>query len=106
MDDFFTKAFENFSDKEAFYKAVFMNTEGEEAAKLRSEYYSKKFKSCGKNLTVGVGVRITNPENITVGDNVLICDDVTIVARGRDSQINIGNPHPDGSILQKQGASV
>ncbi len=91
MDNFFTKAFESFKDKEEFYKAVFMNTDGEEAAKLRNEYYSKKFKSCGKNLNVGVGVRIRNPQNITVGGNVNICDDVTIIARGEHSRINIGN---------------
>lgn len=32
LDTFFTDAFESISDKEAFYKAVFMNTDSEEAA--------------------------------------------------------------------------
>lgn len=91
MELFFTKAFESLECKEELYKSLIMNMEGEEAARIRSEYYSKKFKSCGKGLFIGVGVRITNPENISVGDNVVICDDVTLIARGRDSRINIGN---------------
>ena len=65
LDTFFTDAFENFSDKEEFYKAVFMNTEGKEAQKLRNEYYRRRFKSCGENVNIDVGVRIVNPENIS-----------------------------------------
>lgn len=91
LDTFFTDAFESFSDKEAFYKAVFMNTEGEEAARLRIEYYRRRFKSCGENVHIGVGVKIHNPENISVGSNVSICDGTTLIARGKDSRINIGS---------------
>lgn len=98
LETFFTDAFENLTEKEEFYKAVFMNMNGAEAARLRSEYYRSKFKSCGKNLNIGVGVRISHPECISVGDNVSICDDVTIVARGGTSEINIGN---DVNIMQR-----
>lgn len=98
LETFFTEAFENLTEKEEFYKAVFMNMNGAEAARLRSEYYRRQFKSCGKNFNVGVGVKISNPECITVGDNVSICDDVTIVARGGTSEINIGN---DVNIMQR-----
>ena len=98
LETFFTDAFENLTEKEEFYKAVFMNMNGTEAARLRSEYYRSKFKSCGKNLNIGVGVRISHPECISVGDNVSICDDVTIVARGGTSEINIGN---DVNIMQR-----
>ena len=98
FETFFTDAFENLTEKEEFYKAVFMNMNGAEAARLRSEYYRSKFKSCGTNLNIGVGVRISHPECISVGDNVSICDDVTIVARGGTSEINIGN---DVNIMQR-----
>ena len=98
LETFFTDAFENLTEKEEFYKAIFMNMNGTEAARLRSEYYRSKFKSCGKNLNIGVGVRISHPECISVGDNVSICDDVTIVARGGTSEINIGN---DVNIMQR-----
>ena len=98
LETFFTDAFENLTEKEEFYKAVFMNMNGAEAARLRSEYYRSKFKSCGKNFNIGVGVRISHPECISVGDNVSICDDVTIVARGGTSEINIGN---DVNIMQR-----
>ncbi len=98
LETFFTDAFENLTEKEEFYKAVFMNMNGAEASRLRSEYYRSKFKSCGKNLNIGVGVRISHPECISVGDNVSICDDVTIVARGGTSEINIGN---DVNIMQR-----
>ena len=111
IETFFTDAFESLDEagKEEFYKAVFMNMKGGEAADLRSEYYRRQFKSCGKNLGIGVGVKISHPECITVGDNVSICDDVTIVARGGTSEINIGN---DVNIMQRvyldteQGDSV
>ena len=79
---FFTDAFENLSDKEEFYKAVFMNMEGDEALQARNEYYRRRFRSCGKNVNIGVGVTIIGAENISVGDNVSICNDVTICAHG------------------------
>ena len=91
LDTFFTDAFESISDKEAFYKAVFMNTDSEEAARLRVEYYRRRFKSCGEKVSIGVGVKIINPENISVGDHVCISDGSSLIARGKDSQINIGN---------------
>jgi len=91
LDTFFTDAFEKFSDKEELYKALFMNADGEEAEKLRVEYYRRRFKSCGEKLSIGVGVRIINPECISVGDHVCISDGTTLVARGQKSAINIGS---------------
>ena len=40
--------------------------------KIRRLYYSRKFKSVGKNLVIGIGVLIENPEKMIIGDNVRI----------------------------------
>ena len=99
MDNFFENAFKNMDDesRESFYKTVFMNDDSEYAAKLRVEYYRTKFKSMGENVTIGRGVHITNPQFITVGNNVSICDDVTLMARG-EGGINLA----DGVRLQQR----
>jgi len=49
---------------------------------LRYQYYKRKFKSCGKNVIVDVGVIINGAEYITVGDNVYI-DKYCIVHAGK-----------------------
>ena len=90
MDNFFTNAFEQMNNKEEFYKAVIMNTYSEEAEKLRIEYYSRQFKSVGDNVKIGVGVKIVNPQYISLGNNVIIDDGVTLIARG-EGGISIGN---------------
>lgn len=90
MDNFFTNAFEQMNNKEEFYKAVIMNTCSEEAEKLRIEYYSRQFKSVGDNVKIGVGVKIVNPQYISLGNNVIIDDGVTLIARG-EGGISIGN---------------
>ncbi len=99
MDNFFTNAFNNMDDasKESFYKTVFMNDDSEYAAKLRIEYYKTKFKSMGENVTIGKGVKIVNPEFITVGNDVQISDDVTLIARGEG-----GITLSDGVRLQER----
>lgn len=40
--------------------------------KIRYFYYKKKFKKCGKNVRIDVGVIIEKPEWISIGDNVWI----------------------------------
>lgn len=90
MDNFFTNAFEKMKNKEEFYKTVIMNTFSTEAERLRVEYYSKQFKSIGKNAKIGAGVKIINPQYISLGDNVIIDDGVTLIARG-EGGISIGN---------------
>lgn len=84
MDNFFTEAFLNMDAdaKESFYKTVFMNDDSEYAAKKRIEYYKTKLKFMGENVTIGKGVKIQNPEYISIGNNVRICDGVTLIARG------------------------
>ena len=76
--------------RESFYKTVFMNDDSEYAAKLRVEYYRTKFRSMGENVTIGKGVNIINPEFISVGNDVQICDGCTLVARG-EKGITLGD---------------
>lgn len=85
MDKFFTKAFEEMDDvaKESFYKTIFMLDDSIYASKKRIEYYKKHLKSMGENVSIGKNVKIVNPEYVSIGNNVRICDDVTIIARGK-----------------------
>lgn len=82
MDNYFTNAFASMKDKEAIYKSVIMNTDSEEAAEIRNKYYAAQLKSMGKNVRIGYGVKIVNPQYISIGDDVLIDDHVTLIARG------------------------
>lgn len=92
MDKFFTEAFEKMDDeaRESFYKTVFLNDDSEYAAKVRNDYYKTKLKHMGENVQIGKGVKFVNPEYISLGDNVRICDDVTLIARG-EGGITLGN---------------
>ena len=82
MADFFTKAFEDLEDKESFYRTVFMHDPSAEAERLRLAYYKTQFKSMGDGVRIGAGVRIVNPQYISVGNGVTICDGATLIARG------------------------
>jgi len=79
---FFTERFNNLSDqdREEFYKSVFMNMEGDHAAEARNSYYKDKFKSMGEGVYIGRGVKIVNPQFISLGDNVIISDGCTLIA--------------------------
>ncbi|MDO5479318.1 MAG: acyltransferase [Clostridia bacterium] len=92
MEKFFTEAFEKMDDeaRESFYKTVFLNDDSEYAAKVRKDYYKNKLKHMGENVQIGKGVKFVNPEYISLGDNVRICDDVTLIARG-EGGITLGN---------------
>lgn len=90
--NFFTKAFEEMPEeaKESFYKTIFMNDTSEYACQKRQEYYKSVLKHMGNNVRIGAGVKIVNPELISIGDNCIIGDDTTIIARA-GSEITIGN---------------
>lgn len=92
MDKFFTSAYANMSeaDKESFFKTVFLNDDSDYALKIRMEYYGKVLKHMGKNVYIGKGVKIVNPQYISLGDNVRINDNATLIARG-EGGIEIGN---------------
>ena len=84
MDRFFQNAFDTMPEeaKESFFKTVFLNDDSEYAAQVRLEYYSKKLRHLGKNVTIGAGVKFINPQYISLGDNVQLSDHVTLIARG------------------------
>ena len=89
---FFQKAFEamNEEQKESFYQAVFMHDTSAYAAQMRKAYYAAKFKSMGQKVYIGTGVKIVNPQYISIGENVCISDGVTLIAKG-EGGITIGN---------------
>ena len=80
----FTEAFENMTPeaRESFYQTVFLNDPSEYAAELRRKYYKSVLKHMGENVTIGVGVKIENPQYVSLGDNVSIANDVHLVACG------------------------
>ena len=90
--NFFTKAFEEMPEeaKESFYKTVFLNDTSEYAREKRQEYYRAVLKSMGNNVRIGAGVKIVNPQLISIGDDCIIGDNTTIIARP-GSEIILGN---------------
>ncbi len=89
---FFKEKYDNMTDeqKEEFLKTLFINTSSEYCEEVMKEYYSTKLKHMGKNVRIGKGVKFVNPQYISLGDNVTILDDVSIIARG-EGGIEIGN---------------
>ena len=88
---FFTDAFNNMTEeqKESFYMTVILNDRSEYAQKLRNEYYKGVLKYMGENVNIGAGVKIHNPQLVSIDDNTFICDGVTIFARD-NTEIIIG----------------
>ena len=89
---FFEEKYKNMPEenREEFLKFLFMNDPTEYGQAVRQEYYSKKLKHMGENVKIGTGVKIINPQYVSIGDNVTIFDDVTIIAQG-EGGIEIGN---------------
>lgn len=48
--------------------------------RLRYGYYACRLKRLGKGTIFDQGVRILNPEHVTIGDNCWICDNVIVLA--------------------------
>ena len=84
MENYFTEAFENMpvSEKESFYKTIFLHDDSEYAKNVRNAYYAGVLKHMGEDVQIGVGVKIVNPQYISLEDHVRIGDHVTLIARG------------------------
>lgn len=82
MDNYFTKAFENHPDRESLYKTLIMLDDSEYSEKVRIEYYRARLKHMGENVRIGAGVKLKNPQYISLGNNVQIGDGSTLIARG------------------------
>ena len=61
------------------FDAVLVYLPGESGIILRRLVYSRRFRSCGKNLRVGCNVKISGFNMIDVGDDVELKDDATIL---------------------------
>jgi len=79
---FFTEAFDQmpFAERENYHRAVFLNMEGDYALRKRGEYFRGVLRHMGENVFIGCGVRIVNPQNVSLGDNVQIHDRCTLIA--------------------------
>ncbi len=59
---------------------------------LRKKLYPTLFRYCGKNVVFGRNVILRHPRRISIGDNTVIGDDVTLDAKGAQGDgIRIGN---------------
>ncbi|MCC2684745.1 MAG: transferase [Paenibacillaceae bacterium] len=88
----FTQAFASLNEDEleAYHRTVFMHMDHPQAEKVRCDYYRSVFRSMGDNVRIGVGVKVVNPQWITIGDGVRIGDHVTLIARGEQG-ITLGS---------------
>ena len=91
-DTYFSEAYKGLGKEELeqYHKAVFMNMEGPAAAGIRVEYYRGLFRDMGDNVRIGLGVKILDPQNISVGNNVTIGDNCVLIANSKRGII-IGN---------------
>jgi len=64
------------------FKLFIVYMPGGFGTKLRYIYYKNRFKECGKNLVIDVGVHIDGAELISIGDNVYI-DKYCIISTGK-----------------------
>lgn len=64
---------------------------------IRKLFWPRLFKSCGKGVQFGQGVLLRHPNRISIGDNVIIAENVILDARNHelDLVISIG----DGTMI-------
>lgn len=84
MELFFTDVYNNMSaeEKESLLRTLILKDDSEASRKARHEYYRTHLGAMGKDVFIGSGVKIINPQWVYLGDGVCIEDDVTIIARG------------------------
>jgi len=70
-------------NREAFNRTIVLGMDTPEAASLRQCYYKSVLRKMGKNVTIGTNVKIVNPQWVELGDDVLISDGCTLIARGK-----------------------
>ena len=80
---FFTDAFNDLSpgELEAYHRTVFMHMDTPKAAELRQQYYAGLLRHMGTNVRIGCGVKLVNPQNISLADSVCIDDNCVLFAR-------------------------
>ena len=82
---FFTDFYKsmNEAELEAYHRSVVLNMDTPQAADARTAYYKTKLRHMGKNVKIGVGVRIINPQNVSLGDDVQIGDHCHLIANSK-----------------------
>ncbi len=73
---------------QSLIESIIRNISGKPGRVIRSLYYRKIFKSCGKNIVIDEGVIFINPQNISIGSNVWISPYTIIIARSEKSKID------------------
>lgn len=68
----------------SFVESLIRNISGSLGLYIRFFYYSKRLKSCGKNIRIEEGVFIHNPENMCFGNNIHIMAYSIITAKKKD----------------------
>lgn len=76
------------------FGAVVMFLPGGVGVRLRRFIYKRRFRSLGRNVTIGVGVVIHGHERISIGDDVVI-DPYAILETG---------PLPSGYVIHKENS--
>jgi acetyltransferase-like isoleucine patch superfamily enzyme len=106
MDKYFSKLYAGLSEEqlEDYHRAVFMNKEGDFAAAKRVEYYQGKLRYMGKNVKIGCGVIMLNPQYISLGDGIKI-EDHCVLRTGSEKGITIddGMTLKHGVFLDAEG---
>lgn len=74
MSTMFSNAFNNLppDEREAFYRTVFLQMDSPSAAELRRQYYATVLRHMGAKVRIGCGVKIENPQFVTLEDNVTL----------------------------------
>lgn len=65
----------------SLFETLIRNIGGALGRKIRYHYYKKRLGACGKNVIIDIGVIITSPRNIFLGDDVWL-DNYTVLIAG------------------------
>lgn len=80
---FFTDVYHRLSPEELenYHRTVFMNMDGTFAMAKRLDYYRGRLRKMGQNVSIGCGVKMVNPQYISLGDHVQIHDHCVLIAK-------------------------
>lgn len=108
-NQYFTRLFQQLAERdlEFYHKAVFMNMEGTWAAARRVDYYRQHVRHMGCEVFIGCGVKLVNPQYVTLGDHVEIHDHCVIIAHSEKGvTLNDGARLKYGVYLDTESAAT